>query len=61
MARVSPLAELYLRLGESRKESFSKEDVTDIIREILPYEKDCFNEAFEAEDGMYDTMFNTDL
>ena len=61
MARVSPLAELYLRLGESRKESFSKDDVIHIIREILPYEKDCFNEAFEAEDGMYDTMFNTNI
>ena len=52
MSRISPLIELYLRVDESRIKSFSKEDIYDIIREILPYEREMFNEAFESEEDL---------
>jgi len=73
MSRISPLAELYLRINDSRIKSFSKDDIIDIIREILPYEREMFNEAFESEEDLsywdeiapvseyYEYRFDTDF
>lgn len=53
--RVSPLAELFLRLGETRGDSFSREQVRDMIRDLIDYEEECFN---DAKSGSYRKMFS---
>lgn len=61
MSQVSPLIELHFRVQENRKSQFSKEDIANMIRELLPYEEQCFDDISESEGLTYRGMFNTNL
>jgi hypothetical protein len=61
MARVSPLAELILRVSESKKETFTKDDIYDLVKSIVDYEIDSFDEAFQSNNGSYSTMFSKNI
>jgi hypothetical protein len=61
MARVSPLAELALRVSNSKKENFTKDEIYNLIHDVIPYEMDSFNEAFESKDESYFGMFTKEV
>ena len=61
MARVSQLAELLLQVSESKKKTFTKEDIYTLIRGVVDYEIDSFDEAFQSNDGSYFTMFTDNV
>jgi hypothetical protein len=61
MARVSPLSELVLRVSESKKKTFTKEEIYDLIKNIVDYEIDSFDEAFQSNNGSYFSMFSKDV